>query len=97
MTRPERLDPQAIDAALAGLPGWSLQGGKLHLERRFADFSQAWGFMSRVALLAEAMNHHPEWTNVWSRVTIDLTTHDAGGVTRLDVELAGKICRLLQA
>ncbi|MCO5166091.1 MAG: 4a-hydroxytetrahydrobiopterin dehydratase [Planctomycetes bacterium] len=95
MTRPERLDPQAIDAALAALPGWTLHAGKLRLERRFADFSEAWGFMSRVALLAEAMNHHPEWTNVWSRVTIDLTTHDAGGLTRLDVELATKISRLL--
>lgn len=87
----ERLDEAAIQAALAGLPGWTLHQGKLRLERRFADFSQAWGFMSRVALLAEAMNHHPEWTNVWNRVTIDLTTHEAGGVTRRDVELATRI------
>ncbi len=87
----DRLDDAAVQAALATLPGWTLRGGKLRLERRFADFSQAWGFMSRVALLAEAMNHHPEWTNVWNRVTIELTTHDAGGLTRLDVELATKI------
>ena len=87
----ERLDDAAVQAALTTLRGWRLHEGKLRLERRFADFSQAWGFMSRVALLAEAMNHHPEWTNVWNRVTIDLTTHDAGGLTRRDVELATRI------
>ncbi len=86
-----RLDDAAVQAALTTLPGWTLHEGKLRLERRFGDFSRAWGFMSRVALLAEAMNHHPEWTNVWDRVTIDLTTHDAGGLTRRDVELATKI------
>lgn len=92
MTRKvEKLEPAELAAALAGLPAWTLHEGKLRRERRFVDFSQAWGFMSRVALLAEAMDHHPEWTNVWNRVTIDLTTHDAGGVTRLDVELATKI------
>lgn len=87
----ERLDDAAVQAALTTLRGWRLHEGKLRLERRFADFSQAWGFMCRVALLAEAMNHHPEWTNVWNRVTIDLTTHDAGGLTRRDVELATRI------
>lgn len=89
--RPARLDDAAVQAALTGLPGWTLHEGKLRLERRFADFSQAWGFMSRVALLAEALRHHPEWSNVWNRVTIELTTHDAGGLTRRDVELATKI------
>jgi 4a-hydroxytetrahydrobiopterin dehydratase len=92
MTREvERLEAAELAAAAAALPCWRLHEGKLRRERRFVDFSEAWGFMSRVALLAEAMNHHPEWTNVWNRVTIDLTTHDAGGVTRLDVELAKKI------
>lgn len=90
----DRLDEAALSAALTTLPGWRLHEGKLRLERRFADFSQAWGFMSRVALLAEALNHHPEWTNVWNRVTIDLTTHDAGGLTRLDVDLATRISAL---
>lgn len=95
MTRKvDKLDAAELTAALAALPRWTLENGKLRRERRFVDFSEAWGFMSRVALLAEAMNHHPEWTNVWSRVTIDLTTHDAGGVSRLDVELATKIDKL---
>lgn len=78
--------------ALAGeLPAWSLVNGKLHRDLRFADFSAAFGFMARVALVAEQLGHHPEWSNVWNRVSIDLTTHDAGGLTALDVELARRI------
>jgi 4a-hydroxytetrahydrobiopterin dehydratase len=69
--------------------------GKLHRELRFADFVEAFGFMSRVALVAEAMGHHPEWRNVWNRVVIDLTTHDTGGLSTLDVELARRIDQLL--
>ena len=82
-------------AALAGeLPRWSLVNGKLQRELRFADFSEAFGFMSRVALAAEAMGHHPEWSNVYNRVSVTLRTHDAGDrVTELDVKLA----RLLDA
>jgi 4a-hydroxytetrahydrobiopterin dehydratase len=80
-----------IEAALRALPHWTLAGGKLHREFRFADFSQAFGFMTRVALVAEQMNHHPEWSNVWSKVVVDLQTHDAGGVTSLDLELARKM------
>lgn len=77
---------------LAAMPaGWTLVGGKLHREFRFADFSAAFGFMSRCALAAEAMNHHPEWFNVWNKVAVDLATHDAGGVTRLDLDLARKM------
>lgn len=74
----------------ATLPGWSLVEGRDALHRRmvFADFSHAWGFMSRVALLAEAAQHHPEWSNVWNRVDITLTTHDAGGLSDKDVALA---------
>lgn len=94
MARPPKLDPQEIESALAGLPGWSLEKGKLHRELRFADFSAAFGFMTRVALAAEAADHHPDWSNVWNRVTIDLVTHDAGGITANDVALAKRISAL---
>jgi 4a-hydroxytetrahydrobiopterin dehydratase len=87
MARP-RLGAEELERALAELPGWSLVAGKLHREYRFADFNAAFGFMTRVALEAERMNHHPEWSNVWSRVVVDLTTHDSGGVTASDVALA---------
>ncbi len=73
------------------LPQWCVVEGKLHRELRFADFVEAFGFMSRVALVAEAMGHHPEWRNVWNRVVIDLTTHDIAGLSNLDVQLAEKI------
>lgn len=73
--------------------------GKLHREYRFADFIHAFGFMATAAIAVEAMGHHPEWSNVWNRVTVDLTTHDAGGVTAKDVALAEKLeaiaCKLL--
>ena len=74
---------------------WALAGGKLHKGFCFPDFVAAFGFMTRVALVAEAMNHHPEWCNVYSRVDIDLSTHDAGGLTALDFELAKRIEGLL--
>jgi len=75
---------------LAGLPGWSRTDGRDAIARTFTfdDFNAAFGFMSRCALKAEAMNHHPEWFNVWNRVEVTLSTHDAGGVTALDIELA---------
>jgi 4a-hydroxytetrahydrobiopterin dehydratase len=84
----EKLGAQA---ALAKLSGWAAVEGRDAICRsyQFADFNQAWGFMSRVAVKAEAMNHHPEWFNVWNRVDVTLSTHDAGGVTALDLELAG--------
>jgi len=85
------LSPEQISALAQQRPAWSLVNGKLHRELRFADFNEAFGFMSRVALIAEAMNHHPEWSNVWNRVVIDLTTHDTGGLSNLDVELARRI------
>jgi 4a-hydroxytetrahydrobiopterin dehydratase len=94
MTRPGKLNEEQIRAALTSLPGWELQDGKLHRTYKFADFSQAWGFMSRAALIAEKMDHHPEWFNVYSAVRIDLSTHDAGGVTELDVKLAAKLNEL---
>lgn len=80
-----------IASALSRLSGWSLQDAKIHREFSFGDFSEAWGFMSRVALLAEQHNHHPEWFNVWNRVVIDLATHDVGGISRKDFELAEAI------
>lgn len=75
----------------AELPGWALVGGKLHRDFQFTDFIGAFGFMSKVALAAEAMNHHPEWCNVYNRVSIDLTTHDAGGISERDFILAARI------
>ena len=95
LSRVNRLgNREEYDEALAQLPGWSLQGGKLHREFRFADFVEAFGFMSRVALVAEAMDHHPEWSNVYARVVVDLTTHDAGGLTGLDLDLARRMSEL---
>ena len=81
-------------AALAGdLPGWKLVTGRDAIARTFtfADFNAAFGFMARVALLAEKQDHHPEWFNVWNRVDITLSTHDAGGLSRRDVALAQAI------
>lgn len=77
------------------LPDWDLQDQRLRRELFFRDFSEAFGFMSRVALAAEALGHHPEWRNVWNRVTIELTTHDTGGLSSLDLELARRIDALL--
>jgi 4a-hydroxytetrahydrobiopterin dehydratase len=79
------------------LPGWSPVAGRDAIERsfRFRDFNEAWGFMNRVALLAESQNHHPDWSNVWNRVRIELSTHDAGGLTGNDVKLARAIDALL--
>jgi 4a-hydroxytetrahydrobiopterin dehydratase len=85
------LSPDQIEALLRELPAWSLVEGKLHRDLRFADCAAAFGFLVQVALAAEAMGHHPEWSNVWNRVSIDLTTHDAGGLTDLDARLASRI------
>ncbi len=86
-----KLAPDQLTAALATLPGWSVVNDKLHREFKFADFSEAFGFMTRAALVAESMNHHPEWFNVYNKVTVDLTTHDAGGITEKDTALAAKM------
>lgn len=87
------LDAAARAALPATLPGWRLMEGRDAIRRgfRFKDFSEAWGFMARVALLAEAQDHHPEWSNVWNRVEIVLTTHDAGGLSARDIRLAQAI------
>jgi len=86
----EKLDPAARTAALAELDGWQSAPDRDAIRKTFAfaDFNQAFGFMARVALAAEAMNHHPEWFNVYSRVEVTLATHDAGGVTKKDIALA---------
>jgi len=89
MAEPARLEDAEIRVRLDKLPGWSLEGGRLHRSFRFADFNAAFGFMTRVALIAETMSHHPDWRNVYSRVDVYLITHDAGGLTDLDFELAG--------
>ena len=87
----ERLSTQEIERRLGELDGWSVNRGKLHRDFAFDDFVAAFGFMARVALHAEAMNHHPEWSNVYNRVSIHLTTHDVGGISRRDFELAAKV------
>lgn len=83
------LSETEISRRLAALPGWELREGKLARDFQFADFKAAFAFMSRSALQAEQMNHHPEWFNVYNRVSVELTTHDAGGITELDFTLAG--------
>lgn len=85
------LTGEEIEEALSRLPGWQHRDGKLHRELRFGSFVHAFGFMASVALVAESMNHHPEWQNVYNRVIIDLTTHDAGGISPRDVALAERI------
>ncbi|MBM3737172.1 MAG: 4a-hydroxytetrahydrobiopterin dehydratase [Acidobacteria bacterium] len=84
----EKLTESQIAEALAPLPGWSVVNGKLHREYRFADFIHAFGFMATAAIAIEKNNHHPEWFNVWNSVVVDLSTHDAGGITAKDTELA---------
>ena len=86
--RPSRLSLEEVENQLGDCPGWSIEKEKLHREFEFRDFQQAFAFMTQVADVAESMNHHPEWFNVYNRVRVDLTTHDAGGLTSLDFELA---------
>ena len=85
-----KLDAAARQTIAVRVPGWSLVSGRDALQKsfKFKDFNQAFGFMARVALVAEKMDHHPEWTNVWNRVEVTLSTHDAGGLTELDLKLA---------
>ena len=84
----ERLSPDAIRQELESLEGWTIVNEKLHKEFEFEDFNQAFGFMSRASMYIEKINHHPEWFNVYNRLVVDLTTHDAGGITQNDVNLA---------
>ena len=88
------LSKRQLNEALTGLSQWQLRDGKLFRRFQFADFVEAFGFMSRVALLAEARNHHPEWSNVYNRVDIELVSHDLGGITERDTGLAEAIDRV---
>ena len=91
------LSAEDLSRALDALPGWSIAAGKLHREFRFPDFVRAFSFMSAAALVAESRNHHPEWFNVYGRVVVDLTTHDAGGITQSDVDLARAMNELAES
>jgi len=96
MSAPAKLDAADITNRLKTLAHWTLVNGKLHREYKFADFVRAFGFMAQAALIAEKLNHHPEWFNVWNKVVVDLATHDAGGITELDFELATAMESLAQ-
>ena len=92
MARPTKLPTGDVAEAMSGLhPDWDLVNGKLHRELRFANFAEAFGFMASIAIVAEKMDHHPEWSNVYNRVTIDLVTHDVDGISELDLDLAAII------
>ena len=84
----KKLSDAQIQENLAQVDGWTIEDGKLHKEFQFDTFVTAFGFMTQLALVAESLNHHPEWFNVYNRVTIDLTTHDAGGISELDFQWA---------
>ena len=90
-----RLSESSIEEKLKNLPGWSVKNDKLYKDFQFNDFNQAFGFMTRAAMEIEKMNHHPEWFNVYNRITVDLTTHEAGGITNNDVNLAKILNSLL--
>ena len=83
-----RLSSGQISEELKNLPGWTIKEEKLHRDFEFESFNQAFGFMTRAAMEIEKMNHHPEWFNVYNKLTVDLTTHDAGGITENDINLA---------
>ncbi|MFO7635056.1 MAG: 4a-hydroxytetrahydrobiopterin dehydratase [Caldilinea sp.] len=96
MTEASALTETQIEIALHDLPRWSVVDGKLHKAFQFADFTAAFGFMTKVAIEANTMNHHPEWCNVWNKVVIDLVTHEAGDrISDLDVALAEKIEKMV--
>ena len=88
------LSKKQIAAGLSKLDGWSMVKGNLHRVFKFKDFTQAFAFMKRVALAADRMDHHPDWSNAYNKVTIDLSTHSAGGLTKNDFELAEKIQKI---
>ena len=91
------LTPEAVAEKLEALSDWSLDDGKLHRSFRFANFRRAFAFMTGAALAAEQLNHHPEWFNVWSKVDVHLNTHEAGGITELDFQLAQAMNELADA
>jgi len=95
MPRPPLLDDASVSAWCAEHADWSLEGVLLKRSLTFANFSEAFAFMTRVAMVAERMDHHPEWSNVYNRVEIAITTHDAGGITELDTQFAQAVDNLL--
>ena len=96
MAAPVALDAQDVEARVAGLSGWELDDGRLYREVKLKDFVEAVAFMTQVAFAAEALDHHPDWSNSWNTVRIHLTTHSAGGLTELDFALAEKINTLIR-
>ncbi|ABX08422.1 4a-hydroxytetrahydrobiopterin dehydratase [Prochlorococcus marinus] len=92
----ELLNKKEIDELLLSLPRWEVKDNKLQRDFRFQNFVEAFGFMTQVGLIAESLNHHPEWSNVYSEVTIKLTTHDLGGLSTLDIKLAKLINKLVK-
>lgn len=97
MDQTNKLTDAQIASELATLNGWRLEAGKLHRTFRFVDFVTAFGFMASAALVAERMGHHPEWFNVYGTVEVHLTTHDAGGITALDIQLAQAMSELARS
>ena len=91
--RPPRLTEETVRQQLEALPGWEFRDDRLHRRFRFADFSEAFAFMTRSAMVAEQLDHHPDWSNVYNRVEVMLFTHDQGGVTELDLRLAEAMSR----
>jgi 4a-hydroxytetrahydrobiopterin dehydratase len=89
-----KLSEAEIHERLTALPGWELRDGRLHREFQFADFILAFAFMTRVALVAEKCNHHPDWSNSWNKVTIELVSHDVDGLSQRDFDLAAAISEL---
>jgi len=89
-----KLSDSDIAARMKSLAAWTVQAGKLHREFKFADFVSAFGFMASCALVAERMNHHPEWFNVYNKVVVDLATHDVGGISEKDFELAAAMDKI---
>lgn len=85
------LDVEQLETLLSGLNGWQVQDGKLHKVFEFQDFAEAFAFMTRVALVAEKADHHPDWSNSYRKVVIDLVTHSTGGITQKDIDLARTI------
>ena len=85
------LSQEELKSLIEVLPNWEIKNSKLHKEWKFKNFVEAFGFMTKVAMLSEALNHHPEWNNVYSKVTIELTTHDLNGLSSLDIQLAKAI------
>lgn len=84
----EKLSSEQIENELKNLDGWTVKNEKLHKDFQFDDFNQAFGFMTRAAMHIEKMNHHPEWFNVYNKLSVELMTHDAGGITQNDISLA---------